>query len=133
MGAVRPDLGLMLGLTLGEREVFGSIKKNLKIERALKLCATDLAMNPLQAIGGRTSPMASLWRAQMRQMDDVMEFSDQEMALTMAAPFAYVLRGSHLEISVLEKVKFWTSLGVVREDVAKNFVNELRYGSLEAE
>lgn len=113
--------------------MFGLIKKNLKIERALKLCSTDLSINPLQAMGGRTSPMASQWRAQVRQLDEVMEFSDQEMALTMAAPFAYVLRGSHLEASVLEKVKFWTNLGVVRDDIAENFVNEMRYGSLEGE
>jgi hypothetical protein len=109
--------------------MFGMLSANLRIGKAMIVANSELGIDLAALTGsgtarGLTDPAAMEWREMTRTMIREVDPNAKELALMMCYPFvphASVAARAHLR----ERTLFWKNLGVVRAEIADEFLEQL--------
>ena len=94
--------------------MFGTFRKNFKIEKSMRMAEEEFNLFPSKIVSGFRSDMKSAWRAETRDMITKMGLNDHELTTMIILPFiGSISDRSHKEM-IKSKIRSWLHLGLIR-------------------
>lgn len=106
--------------------MFGVMKGNLIIEKAIQISINEFGIDPMGVIGSRVGRQAQEWRDMQRSMVKEMSLNAHELAVLMIAAFASTLNRNSMAEDCKATVNEWENQGQIRAEIAAHFLNELQ-------
>ena len=104
--------------------MFGTIKANYLIGKAMRQSALEVGMNIQNMIDQMPRLAQAQWRAQLRELIKQMKPNEHELSAIICAPIIGAVKDEDTKTRILHKFLDWAEAGLVRPEFIQKILDE---------